>query len=158
MNGNKRSRILKLTDSLKKLGRSVGRRDRHSIACQVVKDNRLLEKVVDKMGIRLRRELIASASPDKNSSFRVTDLSSLSAFQWLDLTKDFERTAPLLHKILEKCVASNRSNEYKPNQHAIMAIVAGILLQNTSQRVNFLQHLFSLLFYASHVPKQVCKL
>lgn len=110
------------------------------------------------MGIRLRRELIASASPDKNSSFRVTDLSSLSAFQWLDLTKDFERTAPLLHKILEKCVASNRSNEYKPNQHAIMAIVAGILLRNTSQRVNFLQHLFSLLFYASHVPKQVCKL
>ena len=122
----------------------------------MVKDNRLLEKVVDKMGIRLRRELIASASPDKNSSFRVTDLSSLSAFQWLDLTKDFERTAPLLHKILEKCVASNRSNEYKPNQHAIMAIVAGILLRNTSQHVNFLQHLFS--FYASHVPKQVCKL
>ena len=143
---------------MKKLGRSVGRRDRHSIACQVVKDNRLLEKVVDKIGIKLRKELIASASPDNNSSFRVTDLSSLSAFQWSDLTKDFQRTAPLLHKILEKCVASNRSKEYKPSQHAKMAIVAGILFRNTSQCVNLLQYLLSLLFYASHIPKQVCKL
>ena len=104
----------------------------------MVKDNRLLEKVGDKLGIKLRKELIASASPDNISSFRVTDLSSLSAFQWSDLTKDFQRTAPLLHKILEKCVASNRSKEYKPSQHAIMATVAGILLRNTSQRVNFL--------------------
>ena len=143
---------------MKKLGRSVGRRDRHSIACQVVKDNRLLEKVVDKIGIKLRKELIASASPENNSSFRVTDLSSLSAFQWSYLTKDFQRTAPLLHRILEKCVASNRAKEYKLNQHAIMTVVAGILLRNTSQRVNFLQHLLSVLFYASHVPKQVCKL
>ena len=143
---------------MKKLGRSVGRRDRHSIACQVVKDNRLLEKVVDKIGIKLRKELIASASPENNSLFRVTDLSSLSAFQWSYLTKDFQRTAPLLHKILEKCVASNRAKEYKPNQHAIVTVVAGILLRNTSQRVNFLQHLLSLLFYVNHVPKQVCKL
>ena len=92
----------------------------------MVKDNRLLEKVVDKIGIKLRKELIASASPENNSLFRVTDLSSLSAFQWSYLTKDFQRTASLLHKILEKCVASNRTKEYKPNQHAIVTVVAGI--------------------------------
>ena len=90
-----------------------------------MKDDKLLEKVVDKMGIKLHKELIASASPNNNSSFRVTDLSSLSSFQWSDLMKDFERTAPLLHKILEKCVVSNRSNKYKPNQHTIIAVVAG---------------------------------
>ena len=89
----------------------------------MVKDNRLLEKVVDKIGIK---ELIASASPENNSLFRVTDLLSLSAFQWSYLTKDFQRTVPLLHKILEKCVASNRAKEYKPNQHAIVTVVAAI--------------------------------
>ena len=60
---------MRLTDSLKNLGRSVGRCDCHSVACQVVTDDRLLEKVVDKIGIKLCKELVASASLNNKSSF-----------------------------------------------------------------------------------------
>ena len=88
----------------------------------------------------------------------MNDLSSLSSFQWSILTQDLKRTAPLLSAILDKCVNANRCDVRKPNKDAIIAVVGGILLRNCSERVNMVQQIFSVLFYASHVPKEVCLL
>jgi len=94
----------------------------------------------------------------------ISGLSSFSSFQWSILTQDLKRTAPLLSAILEKCVDANTCDVRKPNKDAIMQysyIVGGILLRNCSERVDMhdmIQHIFSVLFYAFDVPKEVCLL
>ena len=52
-----KARVFQLNHSLKSLGRSVGRRNRSSIAHQVVKDSRVRKKVVERMGKLLSQEL-----------------------------------------------------------------------------------------------------
>ena len=123
-----------------------------------MKDPKLLSKITQKIGNKLRKELISTASPSSGSCFRVNDLQSLSSFQWSILAQDLKRTAPLLCTILEKCVDANRCDVRKPNKDAIVAVIGGILLRNCSERVNMVQHIFSVLFYSSHVPKEVCVL
>ena len=103
-----------------------------------MKDNRLVKRVAEKIGDKLRKELICTSSPAVNSMFRSKSLESL----WYSLWTDLQRTAPTLSIILEKCILANRSNTV--NKNMLVVVTASILLRNCSQRVNLLQRLICL--------------
>ena len=99
-----------------------------------MKNPTLLCKIAPKVGNKLRKELISTASPSSGSCFSVNDLQSLSSFQWSILTQDLKRTA-LLCAILEKCVNANRCDVRKPNKDAVVAVVENILFRNCSTHI-----------------------
>ena len=57
MKKQNKARVFKLTRSLKSLARSVGWRNRASIARQAMKDDKIQKKVVELMGKLLSKEL-----------------------------------------------------------------------------------------------------
>ena len=139
----------------KKLGRAVGRRDRRSIANQIILDKKLAQLAAEKIGKQLQCELVSSVSLSSNSLYTNKDKQCLKSFKWLALCKDLQRTAPLLSIILQKCIETNRCNVHKPDKNVLIAVIAGILLRNRSQLANFLQSVVSMILYSSHCPKQV---
>lgn len=151
----KRSRVSRLTDSLKKLGKAVGSRSRKSISFQIMRDEKLYMLVADRIGKKIYRELVSSASPSNNSLFRTYTKDNLETFNWKSLCSDLQRTAPLLSAILQKSLETNRHNVSKPDKHVLISVIAGVMLRNCSQRANFLQSVISLLLYSNHCPKQV---
>ena len=82
-------------------------------------------------------------------------MQCLKSFKWLALCKDLQRTAPLLSIILQKCIETNRCNVHKRDKNDLIAVIAGILSRNCSQRANFLQSVVSMILYSSYCPKQV---
>ena len=152
--GKNRHRISRLRDSMKKLVKSAGRGSRRGIVHQVIRDKNMRMKAATKLGIVLRKELISTCSPSSNSLFHDQNIDSLQNFTWADICKDLRRTAPHLSMILEKCAEANRSATCPSNANIVVSVVAGILLRNCSQRVNWLQRLFSVLLYSSHATKK----
>ena len=142
---------MRLTDSLKQLGRSVGKCKRSSMPYQIMKDSRLVKLLVPKIGLKLRNELVSSIYKSE-LMFRNSSISSICSFDWTVLSENLKQTNPLLSALLKECTNANRSAVRKPSQNIIVCVIAGILLRNCSQQVNLLQSIFSLIFYASHVP------
>ena len=95
-----KARVFQLSRSLKSLGRSVGRRNRSSIARQVVKDNRIRKKVVERMGKLLSQELTNLASLKTNSVLRNRSCEALEQFSWQNLRKKHPLPSPCLSSVL----------------------------------------------------------
>ena len=133
----------------------MGSRSRRSIANRIVQDKKLTQLTAEKIGKKLYHELHTTVSPSNNSLFRTKDKQFLKSFEWSSLCKNLETTAPLLSTILRKCVETNRCHVQKPDPDVLVAVIAGIMLRNCSQRANFLQSVFSMILYSSHCPKQV---
>jgi len=106
-----------------------------------------------RVGKKLKNELIQTAS--SSTSLFKEDMTSLYSFNWTALSADFKKTNPMLATLLEACIDSNRCAIRCPDKNVILAVVAGILLRNCSQRANLLQSMLSLLLHASHSPKKV---
>ena len=117
----------------------------------------MLKRVVLKLGDIVRRELIFTSKMNSFSLFQKKDLGSLQFFKWNEVCRDFQRTAPYLGHILEKCAEAKRSATHSSNKDIVISVVVGILLRNCSQRANLIQRLLSILLYSSHVPKNVSK-
>ena len=66
MKKQNRARVFHLSHSLKPLARSVGRRNRSSIARQAMKDKRIRKKVVELTGKLLSKELTRLSSKKVN--------------------------------------------------------------------------------------------
>ena len=139
---------------MRQLGKSVGRRSRRSIAFQAVKDHRIVKWLLIKIGKKIKKELISTASRSE-SMFKDSSISSIYSFDWAALSENFKKTNPMLSTLIEACIDSNRSAIRCPNKNVVLSVVAGILLRNCSQRCNLLQTVFSLLLYDSHSPKKV---
>ena len=103
-----------------------------------MKDDRLTARVAKKLRRRLRNKLIAAASPSSNSSFREKDVKAICSFNWTEQCHDLKRTAPLLSIVLENLAEARKSKVRGAKKDVVVAVIAGILLRNSSQRVSFL--------------------
>ena len=104
MKKQSRARVFHLTHSLKPLARSVGRRNRSSIARHVMKDSRIRKKIVEHMGKLLSKELARLSSKKVNSHFRDVSVSGLEEFTWESLLQEIGTEAPVMLSFLRECV------------------------------------------------------
>ena len=156
---DQRVRVQRLTHSLKRLGRSVGRRDRSSIARQVVADRKLLKRTVPLIGKTMAQEMKALCSVDAESILSRTDAATLQAFSWKQLLNELHKTAPITTTLLSNsltCLRSSRSKKgpRRANNDAIVGLCCGLLARARSQKMNLIQRLISVLLYGGHASKQ----
>ena len=90
----------------------------------------------------MRKELIETCTPKSNSAYRNKSLSVIHEFNWTKLATDLKRTAPTLSTILYKCAGAKRSVIRPGSIEIIVAVTAGVLLRNSSQRANIIQRYF----------------
>ena len=95
-----KARVFQLSRSLKSLGRSVGRRNRSSIARQAMKDSRIRKKVVERMGKLMSQELTNLASLKSNSMLRNCSCQALEQFSWKELLVELEKETPITLSLL----------------------------------------------------------
>ena len=109
------------------------------------------KKIITIVGNLLHKEIKVTCSDKSASKMKQKNLSAIESFLWSDVASDLRRTAPTLVFLLESSMGSK--NEEKD---ITVTVTGAILLHHFSERANLIQRLFSVLFYAGHVPKQVC--
>ena len=149
-----------LTRSLKKLGRSIGRRSRRSIARQCMNDSGIKRRIIQITGERIRKEMKTMCGLSSISLLRDFAPERLRSFQWKDLVEEMQRDAPTLLEILQGCVMRNKRKKqvgmsYRFKDESIIGICAAILLRHQNPQMNLIQRIVSLLLYSGHAPKQV---
>ena len=140
------SRILPLTNSLKRLGRNVGRRNRRSIARQAISDSWIRERIVDLLG-------------KTDSILRKRSHGILHKLNVQAVVSEMEKHAPHTLAILRSCLAGCKRSKAKNERrkcrtktrivdvNRVVAVACTILLRGRSQRVNLLQCIVSLILY-----------
>ena len=131
-----KSRIDAVLRSLKSVGRSVGRRNRKSIVCQVMKDKRMCKMAAFRIGKVIKRELKQTCKTKEHSVFKDKSLEALEKFNWSDTVADLQRTAPILTTMLQNCINA-------VSKDITIGVVAGVLLQAYSERACLIQRVFS---------------
>ena len=86
------------------------------------------------------------------SKFRVKITSDLLSFEWNSMFQELKKTAPILTRIIE--TAAETSAHVKPD-HAIISMVAAILLKSCCKHMCKVQIIISALLYAGHASKKV---
>lgn len=161
------SSLLPLTSSLKRLGRSVGRRNRRSIARQAISDSRIRERIVDLLGKRMANEMKAMCSMKTDSILRKRNQGILHKLNVQAVVSEMEKHAPHTLAILRSCLAGCRRSKAKNERRKdrtktrivdvdrVVAVACAILLRGRSQRMNLLQRIVSLILYCGHASKRV---
>ena len=166
MKKQNKARVFKLTRSLKSLARSVGWRNRASIARQAMKDDKIQKKVVELMGKLLSKELSHVTSLKAKSLLCKRSAEVLEAFSWDTLNQELEKKAQITFSLLKQCAHAKtlmhkgdekcgRRTRRLPNEKGVVGLCFSILLRARSQRMNLVQRLISMLLFGSHAPKQV---
>jgi hypothetical protein len=81
--------IHRLSRSLKRLGRSVGRCNERSNINQVMKNARIKNMVIGEVGKLLRKDMMIASSKQNHSLFKIKNISSLENFDWLTFLNEF---------------------------------------------------------------------
>ena len=84
-----------LSRSLKKVGRSVGRKKPGAIARQVMAHPTIRKAIVKVMGKVIREDMQRVCSKKTPSMLRKRSPAALKSFCWKDLSEELERTAPV---------------------------------------------------------------
>ncbi len=161
------SKVLPLPASLKRLGRSVGRRNRKSIARQAVMDDRICNKLLHYLGRKLAKEMKCMCSMKTNSVLRAKDPTSLQKFNFKALIEEMRSVAPKTLSLLRSCIANrkrSRATNVKTKGRTksrvfdcdnVVGVCCALLLRGRSQRMNLLQRLVSCVLYSGHSSKKV---
>ena len=162
-----KSRLFRVSNSLKSLVKGAGRRSRSSIAFQAMQDVRIRKKVVERMGKLMSNEMTSLTSLKVGCVLRNCSGDTLKEFVWKDLLQELEKEAPVSLSLFKQCAhvkrcghtqrgKSGRSARRSPDEETAVGMCFAILLRSRSQRMSLVQRLVSMLLYGSHAPKQVC--
>ena len=147
---------------MKKLGKSVGRRNCRSIAKQVMSHRRIRKCILQKVGKLLKKDMEHVCSKKASSSLRINTPNALRSFTWEGLVKELEKLSPTFYQVLKECVyrrrrrVSHQGVSYRVNDNAVIGVCAAILLRHHNTHLNLEQRIVSTLLYSGHAPKQVC--
>ena len=158
-----KGRVNRLTRSLKRIGRSVGRQNRKSIARQVVADTVTRTHIVDQLGKVIDKEMRQMCSLKVPSILRGSDPNVLRTFSWSKVIDELKSVAPTLLRVLQSCVSvkeppSKRrlhKKTVRPKGDGIIGLCAAIVLRHRNQSMNLVQHVLSLVLYSGHSSKMV---
>ncbi len=161
MRKDSKANVHYLTHSLKKIGRSVGRRSRAGIARQCMKDAKIKSSVIQLTVKTIKKEIKAMCAYKNGSLLLDRSSYGLSSFNWDNLIEELKRHAPTLFEILHGCVTRKKpknSRSYRVKDEGVIGICAAILLRHQNHHMNLVQRILSLLLYSGHAPKMVCHL
>ena len=150
-----------LTPSMKKIAKSVGRRNSKSIARQAMNHRRIREFILRQVGKLIRKDMEHLCSTKAPSMLRKRTVEAMKSFCWEDFLKELEATSPTFYRLLRDCVfrkrrkASKHAKSYAVNDSAVIGMCAAILLRHRNSNMNLVQRIISTLLYSGHAPKQV---
>ena len=153
-----------LAGSMKKIGKSVGRRNCGSIAKQVLSHRRIRKCILQKVGKLIKKDMDNICSKKASSLLRKRTPDAMRSFTWGDLAQELEQQSPILYQVLKDCVYRKRRKvsaqgvSYRVNDIAVIGMCAAILLRHHNTHMNLVQRIISTLLYSGHAPKQVCNL
>ena len=159
------STVHRLTPSMKKLAKSIGRHDPNSIARQVMSHSRVKTAVIKKMSRVVCREMEDMCKINTHSILRDSSPETLKAFNWDVLIHELNSKAPTFIQLLQgflhtkKRRRSYRCPPKKSNQtpeKIVIGVCASIILRHRNIHMNLLQRLVSVVLYSGHTNKQVC--
>lgn len=155
-------RVDRLTSSLKRIGRSVGRRSRKSIALQCMKDGRIRTRILKVLGKYIQKEIATMCTLKKESILRMSEPTALQKFSWEALATEVKETAPNLFGILDGSLQvqvtpsqQKGRKSRRVNKTAILGLCTAILCRYRNQSMNLVQRLVSLILYKGGASKQV---
>lgn len=93
-------KLLRVSRSLRSIGRSVGKKRKGSIVNAVWKHPQLRNLILIKLGKAIKKEIEYSCSEAAESLYKSKQLEDLKSFEWTSLSSDMKRTMPTLHSIL----------------------------------------------------------
>ena len=142
-----------LTQSLKRLGRYVGRGNRRSIARAAVDNLTLRPELVSAMCQAVGAEMKGVCSDSHDSILRMKNKTALEHFSWETVWCELEQKAPTLMAFLVGLAPpSKRQSEHiKP----ALSLCASILLKLRNDKINLVQSVISLVMKAGHATKSV---
>ena len=132
-----------------------------TIAKAVLAHQDLCEIVVHKVFNSIDEECVALCRRADPTAFHKTPLEELQDFKWSKYIHvgEMEAKSPLLLKLLKMIVGRNDSrNDHKRGSSHFPGIcmAAAVLLKKRNREMVGLQMFISLVFFTSHVEKQVC--
>ena len=102
-----KGRVRHLTRSLKRLGRSVGRRKRDAITRQAMGDQKIRTHVLTILGREIRKEMKEMCATTKLSMLRESTPEALISFDWNKLESELESRASSLFSVLRSATIVN---------------------------------------------------
>ena len=154
MAGEQKSRYFHLTNSLKMVGRFLGRGNRRSIAQAVLQNPNLCHHVIDEVAKGIRKEIKKLCSKKQDSILRMKTKPALENLLWGRILDELQMHTPTLLAILKNCLPKSKSTSSTVSPAICMS--ASILLKPTNPHVNLAQGVLSVTLRASHATKQVC--
>ena len=165
MKTRRKYQVHRLTSSLKRIGRSVGRRKSYSIALQSLKHKRIKVHILKILVKEIRKELAALCTVKNESIMRSSQPSTLRDFSWESLVTEVKLAAPTLTAILDGSLEVHTSpskekrrktvKTRRVNKAAIVGLCTAILCRYRNQSMNLVQRLISVLMYKGGASKQV---
>lgn len=159
--GKGRSRVHRLTRSLKRLGRNVGRRRLRSVAGQAVNDDRIRVHVLEILGRNVRKEMHRMSMISTPSYLRCSTSQDVVSFSWECLAHEIQEKAPTLYSFLHSATSVTippskaKKTSRRTKQIPVIGICAAILLQHRCRSMNLVQCVLSILLYSGGASKQV---
>lgn len=154
-------RVHRLSKSLKKLGRSVGFKNRAGIARQAFKDKLIRTKLIPLFGRLLSKEMRSVCSVKASSVLCNRDVKSVQNFDVHLIVTEMEKHAPTIITFLRSCISSQtvvkatRKRSSVIDKDQIVGVCSAILLRGISQRMNQFQRVVSTILYCGHCCKTV---
>lgn len=150
----KRPSYFHLTQSLKKLGRHVGRGNRQSIAKAAVSNTSLRPELVTAICGTVRAEIKHVCSNAHDSILRLKSKTALEHFTWETVWAELQQNTPTLMALLLGLLPASKCE--REDVRPAMCLCASILLKLRNDKVNLIQSVISLVLKAGHATKQVC--
>lgn len=147
-NHKKQTRYFHLSQSLKKLGRYIGRGNKRSIVTTVMENPHLRPHVLEAVAMEIEKEVKKVCSDNHDSILRMKFKEALERFSWDRVWRELSDNVPtLLHLV------GTRNPE-----RAIPALCVSvmILLKLRNNKLNLVQALVSIILKAGHATIQVC--
>ena len=149
----KKVRYFHLLQSLKKLGRYVGRGNKRSIAKAVVENDALRHEVVTAIGIAAHKEIKSICSDSHDTILRMKSKTALEHFTWERVWIEVKNNAPVLVSLLLQLIPPSKREDQSARQ--ALCICISILLKLRCHKVNLVQAVISVLLKGGHATKQV---
>ena len=133
-----------MTPRRRKLCRPLARSSHCSLARKCLQDHRVKKHITKALGVSLCKE-IAALCPI---------VANLTELRWEDVLILVKLKAPTLLSLLQSCTKTKR---HRQNQNAIIGVLVSILCKHRRPSSSLFQRLVSLILYAGHASKIVCK-
>lgn len=142
---------------MKKLARSLARRNPNSIVNRAVKHAKVCQRVLDKLVKQVQNLL---CSKKHNSMLWQSSFEELLKFSWSALVEEIKGVAPTFYTFMKGCTTVRRRNDkwkktYHVSEDVVFGVCVCVLLRHRNINMNALQRIVSLQLHSGHSGKQV---